>query len=65
MASIELPAMEYDVINHLMNYDDVAHRTADHPDLIITVGPAQAPAPRQSIETFDRPRARPEMGNRC
>lgn len=49
--------MGYDVIVHLMNYDDVAHKAADHPDFIITVGPAEAPAPRQSIETFARLRA--------
>lgn len=55
VASIELPATEYDVIVHLMNYDDIVHKTPDHPDFIITLGPAEAHAPRRSIETFDRP----------
>ena len=50
-----LPADSYDVIIHLMDYDDVPHKTDDHPDFIISVGPAETSSPRQSVETFERP----------
>jgi hypothetical protein len=56
VASMQLSAMPYDVVVHLLDYDDVPRKTADHPDFIITVGPAESRAPRQSIETFERPK---------
>jgi len=55
IASMKLPVQTYDVVVHLMNYDDIPERTDQHPDFIVTVGPAEASAPRQSIETFERP----------
>lgn len=54
VASIELPSGMYDVVVHLMNYDDIPQRADEHPDFIITVGPARAAQPRQSIDTFER-----------
>jgi hypothetical protein len=52
---MKLPVQTYDVVVHLMNYDDIPEKTDQHPDFIVTVGPAEASAPRQSIETFERP----------
>jgi hypothetical protein len=54
VASIELPSGLYDVVVHVMDYDDVPQRAHEHPDFIITVGPARAAHPRQSIDTFER-----------
>jgi hypothetical protein len=54
VASIPLSPGAYDVMVHLMDYDDVQKRTDEHPDFIITIGPAMATSPRQSIDTFER-----------
>jgi hypothetical protein len=54
VASMELPSGTYDVEVHLMNFDDVTQRADEHPDFIITIGPARATQPRQSLETFER-----------
>jgi hypothetical protein len=55
VASIQLVRGAYDVVAYLMDYDDVPRRTDEHPDFIITIGPAVTKSPRQSLETFDRP----------
>ena len=55
VASLDLKPGLYDVVVHLMDYDDQPQRTNDLPDFIITVGPPLAESPRQSIETFARP----------
>jgi hypothetical protein len=49
----DLPAGDYDVCVRLLNYDDVAEKTDEHPDFLITIGPAQAASPRLEIATFD------------
>jgi hypothetical protein len=54
VASMELAPGNYDVVVHLMNYDDIQQRTDEHPDFIVTVGPAIAKSPRQSLDTFER-----------
>ena len=54
VASIQLTRGAYDVVVHLMDYEDVRPRTTQHPDFIIAIGPASAIQPRQSLETFDR-----------
>ena len=56
VATMDLPAIPFDVIVNLMDYDDVPTKAAHHPDFIITVGPAGVAPPRQSLETFERPR---------
>lgn len=52
VASMELVTGAYDVLVHLMDYDDVPLRTDVHPDFVITIGPADAALPRQSLDTF-------------
>jgi hypothetical protein len=54
VASMELLPGSYDVVVHLMDYDDVLQRTDAHPDFVITIGPARAQLPRQSVDTFSK-----------
>jgi hypothetical protein len=52
VASMELVPGVYDVLVHLMDYDDVPLRTDLHPDFVITIGPADSTLPRRSVDTF-------------
>jgi hypothetical protein len=52
VAFMEMLPGPYDVLVHLMDYDDVLQRTDVHPDFVITIGPARAKLPRQSVDTF-------------
>lgn len=54
MAEARLDPGDYDVIVHLMDYDDIADRGNEHPDFLITVGPPMAGTVRTSVETFLR-----------
>jgi hypothetical protein len=48
----QLEPGDYDVVVHLMDYDDVPSRGDDHPDFVVTVGPPLADAVSVTIETF-------------
>jgi hypothetical protein len=52
VASMELLPGAYDVLVHLMDYDDVPLRTDVHPDFVIIMGPADSTSPRRSVDTF-------------
>jgi hypothetical protein len=43
---------EYDVIVHLMDYDEIPSRGNEHPDFVITLGPTAVGAARTAVETF-------------
>lgn len=42
----------YDVVIYLLDYDDVPERGNEHPDFVVTVGPALANVVSAAIETF-------------
>lgn len=55
VASASLAAGEYEARVHLLDWDDRAERTDDHPDFIVLLGPTARSEFRTSVSTFDRP----------
>lgn len=49
----KVPPGRYEVVIHLLDYDDIQQKTDAHPDFVALLGPARSTAFRQSLDTFE------------
>jgi hypothetical protein len=54
VASASLAAGEYEARVHLLDWEESAKRTDEHPDFIVLLGPSAGSEFRTSLSTFDR-----------